>query len=78
VIGLDVLCDGHRAFIDCSHQMLSMEYFALLPPGVVLEIQGSVPADESVIALCQGLKQSDYLIALDNFVANDAREPLIR
>ena len=31
-IGLGVLCDGHRAFIDCTHQMLLMEYFTLLPP----------------------------------------------
>jgi c-di-GMP-related signal transduction protein len=78
VIGLDVLCDGHRAFIDCSHQMLSIEYFALLPPGVVLEIQESVPADEAVITICQGLKQADYMIALDNFMPGDAREPLVR
>jgi len=78
VIGLDVLCDGRRAFIDCSHQMLSMEYFALLPPGVVLEIQESVPADEAVITICQGLKQADYMIALDNFMPGDAREPLVR
>jgi len=43
LLGLDVLCDGHRAFIDCTHQMLLMEYFALLPPEVVVEIQESVP-----------------------------------
>ena len=77
VIGMGVLCDGHRAFIDCTHQMLSMEYFALLPPGVVFEIQESVPADDAVIALCDGLKQADYMIALDNFMPGDAREPLV-
>jgi c-di-GMP-related signal transduction protein len=45
VIRLGVLCDERRAFIDCTHDMLLMEYFALLPSGVVLEIQKSVPAD---------------------------------
>jgi c-di-GMP-related signal transduction protein len=45
------------------------------PPGVVLEIQESVPADEAVITICQGLKQADYMIALDNFMPGDAREP---
>ena len=33
VIGLGVLCDERRAFIDCSYDMLLMEYFALLPAG---------------------------------------------
>ena len=61
-----------------QHQMLSMEYFALLPAGVVFEIQESVPADDAVIALCDGLKQADYMIALDNFLPGDAREPLVR
>jgi EAL and modified HD-GYP domain-containing signal transduction protein len=77
VIGLSVLCDGHRAFIDCTHQMLLMEYFALLPPEVVVEIQESVPADEAVVAVCQRLKEGGYMIALDDFVPSDAREALV-
>ena len=77
LIGLDVLCDGRAAFIDCTHQMLLMEYFALLPPEVVIESHESVPADEAVITVCQRLKQGGYLIALDNFVPSDAQEPLV-
>jgi c-di-GMP-related signal transduction protein len=76
VIGLGVLCDGRRAFIDCTHQMLLVEYFALLPPGIVIEIQDSVPSDEPVVALCQRLKHEGYMMALDNFAPHDAREPL--
>ena len=68
MIGLGVLCDGHRAFIDCSHQMLLMEYFSLLPPEVVVEIQETVPADEAVVAVCRRLKDGGYQIALDDFV----------
>ena len=47
VIGLDVLCDGYVAFINCTLQMLLKEYFLLLPAEeVVIEIQETVPADE--------------------------------
>jgi EAL and modified HD-GYP domain-containing signal transduction protein len=77
VIGLGVLCDGHRAFIDCSHQMLLMEYFSLLPPEVVVEIQENVPGDEAVVAVCRRLKDGGYQIALDDFVPSDTRQALV-
>jgi c-di-GMP-related signal transduction protein len=76
-IGLSVLCDGHRAFIDCTHQMLLMEYFTLLPPKIVVEIQGSVPADDAVVTVCRRLKDGGYMIALDDFVPSDMREALV-
>jgi c-di-GMP-related signal transduction protein len=58
--------------------MLLMEYFALLPPGVVLEIQKSVPADAAVVAVCERLKEAGYMMALDDFGPSDPREPLIQ
>jgi c-di-GMP-related signal transduction protein len=78
LIGLSVLSDGHRAFIDCSHQMLLMEYFTLLPPKIVVEIQKSVPADDAVMAVCQRLKSGGYMIALDDFVPADPRMALVQ
>jgi c-di-GMP-related signal transduction protein len=77
VMGLDVLCDGRKAFVSCTHQMLLMEYFALLPPAVVAEIPASIPADEPVITACQRLKQGGFTIALDNFVPGDPRTLLV-
>ena len=78
VIGLEVLCDGRVAFINCTHQMLLKEHFLLLPPNeVVVEIQETVPADESAVGACRRLKEAGYAIALDNFVPNDAREHLV-
>jgi c-di-GMP-related signal transduction protein len=78
VVGLDAICDGRLAFINCSHQMLLNEYFLLLPSDrVVVEIQETVPADEAVIAACQGLKDRGYKIALDNFAADDPRNALV-
>ncbi len=59
-IGLDVLCDGRTAFINCSHEMLLKEYFLLLPPDdIVVEIQESVPADAATMEACDRLKSSD-------------------
>ncbi|HTC50065.1 MAG TPA: HDOD domain-containing protein [Candidatus Aquilonibacter sp.] len=78
VLGLDVVCDGRLAFINCTHEMLLKDYFLLLPPDkVVIEVQETVPADESVLAACQRFKQKQYRIALDNFLPTDPREPLI-
>jgi c-di-GMP-related signal transduction protein len=31
LIGLGVLCDGRAAFINCTHPMLLLGYFSLLP-----------------------------------------------
>ena len=78
VMGLDVVCDGRLAFINCTHQMLLKEYFLLLPSDkVVVEIQETVPADDSVAAACLRLKQRSYKIALDNFMPGDQREALV-
>ena len=78
VIGLNVLCDGRLAFVNCTHRMLLREYFLLLPPDeVVVEIQETVTADEGSVGACQRLKQRGYTIALDNFVLGDPREALV-
>jgi EAL and modified HD-GYP domain-containing signal transduction protein len=78
VMGLDAVCDGRRAFINCSHDMLLEGFFLLLPAEkAVVEIQEKVPVDEPVVAACQQLRMEGYEIALDNFVPGDAREKLI-
>jgi c-di-GMP-related signal transduction protein len=78
MVGLDVLCGGQVAFINCTHQMLLTDYFALLPPrDVVIEIQETVPADQEVALACARLKRDGYSIALDNFVPDDGRAPLV-
>jgi c-di-GMP phosphodiesterase len=41
-----------------------------------VEVLESVPADPDVIAACRNLKEAGYLIALDDYVANDARAQL--
>jgi c-di-GMP-related signal transduction protein len=78
VMGFDVLCDARLAFINCTRQMLLKECFALLPTGkVVVELENTVPADAEVVAACQRLKEAGCRLALDNFVPDDEREPLL-
>lgn len=74
LIGLNTLCDGRRAFINCTREILLKDYITLLPSGqVVVEVLETVPADELVIEACRRLKKAGYLIALDDFAVNDPR-----
>jgi c-di-GMP-related signal transduction protein len=77
LLGLDALCDGRRAFINCTRDMLLRDYITLLPSvQAVAEILETVPADDLVVAACRRLKEAGYIIALDDFAVNDPREPL--
>jgi c-di-GMP-related signal transduction protein len=78
MVGLDILCDGYPAFINCTRQMLLSDYFSLLPPDdVVVEVQETVSVDEGVRQACERLKDGGYSIALDNFVPDDQRQSLV-
>jgi c-di-GMP-related signal transduction protein len=77
LLGLDVLCDGRRAFVNCTRDILLKDYVTLLPAGqTVVEILETVPADELVVAACRRLKEAGYMIALDDFALDDPREAL--
>ena len=77
LLGLDVLCDGHRAFINCTRDILLKDYITLLPSGqTVVEVLETVPADDLVVASCRRLKEAGYTIALDDFAVDDPREAL--
>jgi len=77
LMGLDVLCDGRRAFINCTREVLLKDYVTLLPSTqTVVEILEDVPPDDLVMAACHRLKAAGYLIALDDFVVSDPRVPL--
>lgn len=78
LMGLDVLSDGRRAFINCTRDVLLKDYMTLLPPAQTgVEVLETVPVDDLVTAACQRLKAAGYLIALDDFAVNDPREPLV-
>ena len=77
LMGLDILCDGRRAFVNCTRDTLLKGLVTLLPSTVtVVEILENVPPDPEVIAACRSLKDAGYMIALDDYVADDPREVL--
>jgi c-di-GMP-related signal transduction protein len=77
LVGLDVLCDGRRAFINLTRDALLKGLVTLLPSETtVVEILETVPPDPDVVAACHKLKEAGYMIALDDYIANDARAPL--
>jgi c-di-GMP-related signal transduction protein len=77
LMGLDILCDGRRAFINCTREMLLKDYVTLVPSNqTVVEILETVPPDDLVMAACQRLKEAGYMIALDDFAIDDPRVPL--
>jgi c-di-GMP-related signal transduction protein len=79
LMGFDVLCDGRRAFLNCTRGTIVHGLVRLLPPrSTVVEILENVPPDPEVITACQQLKQAGYMIALDDYVAGDMREPLAK
>ena len=79
LMGLDnLLCDGRRAFVNSTRDTLIKGLVTLLPStSTVVEILETVPPDPDVLRACQSLKESGYLIALDDYIANDPREPLV-
>ena len=61
LIGVDVLCDGRRAFVNCTRDVLLNDYVTLLPSGqTFVEVLETVPADEQVVEACRRLKESGY------------------
>lgn len=77
LMGLDVLCDGRRAFVNCTRDTLIKGLVTLLPStSTVVEVLESVPPDPDVVAACRKLKEAGYMIALDDYVADDPREAL--
>ena len=77
LLGLNTLCHNSRAFVNCTREILLKDLVTLLPPSqTVVEILESVEPEDRVTAACKRLKDAGYLIALDDFAANDPRIPL--
>jgi c-di-GMP-related signal transduction protein len=77
LMGLDVLCGGAYAFVNCTREALLKGHATVLPANrTVIEILESVVPDAETEAACRSLKDSGYLLALDDFVPDDPRETL--
>jgi EAL and modified HD-GYP domain-containing signal transduction protein len=68
VFGIGTLAGDARAFINFARETLLNDYaFALPRESLVVEITERVEPDDEVLAACARLKQSGYVIALDDY-----------
>jgi len=78
VIGFDQLTDGRRAFINFTRNLLTKRVADLLPKeAVTVEILEDVEPDDEMVKVCRELKESGYIVAMDDFVSKDAGNPLV-
>jgi len=76
-VGLATLTDHKPAFINFSREALVGDLALLLPQKeVVVEVLGSVAADEQTLEACRRLRAAGYRIALDDFADTPERAPL--
>jgi c-di-GMP-related signal transduction protein len=68
-IGLSKLIGNHKAFVNCSREMLCDNLFCLLNPDrFVLEILETVTPDEAIIRVVEQYHKKGFQLALDDFV----------
>ena len=78
LIGLDQLCDGKRAFLNCTREVLLQDFVRLFAPeAIVVEVLETTTCDEAVVEVCRRLRSSNYQLALDDFVPKDPRKALL-
>ena len=78
-LGIQKVTGGKRAYINFDRAMLLSGAAQVLDPqAVVLEILESVRVDAEVLAACEALVASGYMLALDDFVYEPVYDPLLR
>jgi len=78
VFGLDSLSAGVPLWVNATRRVLVDGLATALPPGaVVVEVLETVEADDEVVAACRQLRAAGYRLALDDYVFETARAPLL-
>lgn len=71
-IGLPKLIGEHKAFVNCSRDMLLDNVFGLLNPRCfVLEILEDVEVDDALVKAVERYKARGFELALDDFIFNE-------
>ncbi len=77
-IGLDNLVGPKRAFLNLDTEQLLCGYVTALPPErVVIEVLETVEPTEAVLHALEDACAMGYSIALDDFVYDDSKKPLL-
>ena len=78
LLGLDEISDGHRVFVNCTHDVVVDGLATLFPARLTtVEILESARPSRQLVEACRKLKQEGYLIALDDFVPQAGYEALV-
>lgn len=64
-------------FINVTKNLLLGEALLILPKRTVIEVLEDVPATPEVLDACRRLSDAGYVMALDDFVGEPEREPLV-
>jgi EAL and modified HD-GYP domain-containing signal transduction protein len=73
LLGIEALCGDSKAFVNCSREVLTGDLINLLRPArTVIEILETVIPDQDVLQACARLKDSGFMLALDDFAPGDA------
>lgn len=79
LIGLEELTDGKRAFINFTGELIRQGVATLFPSKqLVVEVLETVAPEKEVIDSLMELKKKGYMLALDDFVFQEAYQPLIQ
>ncbi len=77
LLGLDSLTDSHKAFFNCTREILTQDFVYLLPKEkAIVEVLESVEVDDEVLRACRKLKAEGYQLALDDVTAESIDHPL--
>jgi c-di-GMP-related signal transduction protein len=78
VVGLTELTGSKRAFVNVTKNVLLNEDYLVLPrQSCVVELLETVLPDDEVLAACKRLKDSGYMLALDDFAFGKEYAPLL-
>lgn len=79
LIGLRKLTAGKRAFINFNRQLLLGKIPYLFPVDLLgIELLERLEPEKDIIEVCTRLKESEYLLVLDDFVFEEKFRPLIQ
>lgn len=78
LFGLGPLTSGKPAYVNFSQEALLDQLPLLLPPDrLMVELLETIEPKPEVLAACSALKAAGYRVALDDYVGEPEREPLL-
>lgn len=79
LLGAGSLTGGHKAFVNCTRDLLISGLVTLLPRDIaILEVLEDVEPDDDVLAACRRLKKQGYTLAMDDFTMAHQDSPLLQ